>query len=207
MPTTSMHITPRTSFITGTLLGLAALLCLAGPARLHAQDRPTVSGPGSYVSVGGGISGYQADYGQRHLSGAMAYADTNLTWHYGIESELRYLRYNTDEDVTETNYFIGPRVSLDPYFRLGRFRPYAKLLVGAGKMTFPFHYATGTFFTLAPGGGVDVLLNDRVTVRVIDLEYQSWTSFNYGPMHPYGLSAGISFRLNGHLHPARTGRW
>jgi len=205
-----MTMTSRTSlapFVSRILLGLACLLGLAGPIRMHAQDRPTVSGPGGYVAVGGGASMFQADYGQRHLGGAMAFTDTNLTWRYGVESELRYLRYNTDEDVTETNYFIGPRVSLDPGFRLGRVRPYAKLLVGAGKMNFPFHYATGTFFTVAPGGGVDVILNDRVSVRVIDLEYQSWTSFNFGPMHPYGLSAGLSFRLNGRFRPARTGRW
>jgi hypothetical protein len=189
------------------LLATTFALGLTVPASLRAQDRPTVSGPGGYLTVGGGISTYQADYGQRRIAGAMAFSDSNLTWRYGMESELRYLRFHTDEDVTETNYFIGPRMSLDPGFRLGRFRPYAKLLVGAGKMTFPFRYATGTFFTVAPGGGLDVVLSDRVNLRLIDMEYQSWTSFNFGPMHPYGLSAGLSFRLNGHSRPARTGRW
>jgi hypothetical protein len=32
---------------------------------------------------------------------------------------------------------------------------------------------------------------------VIDVEYQHWTAFTYGGLSPYGLSAGLSFRLNG----------
>jgi hypothetical protein len=159
----------------------------------EAQNIATAKGPGSYLAVGGGVSAFQVDYGQRVLGGGVFFADLNPTWRIGLEAEARYLRFNSFEEVTETNYLVGPRVMLKP----GPFRPYVKFLVGAGKITLPFHYAQGTFLSYAPGAGADYLLNDRVTLRLIDVEYQVWPGFSsYGELHPYGVSAGISIRLN-----------
>jgi opacity protein-like surface antigen len=184
---------------------LIALQVLCNHAR--AQNIPTAIGPGSYVAVGGEVSAFQADYGQRVLGGGVLFVDVNPTWRIGFEGEARYLRFNTLEDVTESNYLVGPRVMLKP----GPFRPYVKFLVGAGKITLPFHYADGTFLSYAPGAGLDYLVNDRVTVRVIDFEYQFWPDFaSYGELRPYGVSAGISFRLNPVEHipkNARRARW
>jgi opacity protein-like surface antigen len=172
-----------------------------------AQNIPTAKGPGSYVAVGGELSAFQADYGQRVIYGGVLFADVNPTWRIGFEAEARYLRFNTFENVTETNYFAGPRVMLWP----GPLRPYVKFLVGAGKITLPVHYAEGTFLAYAPGAGVDYILNDRWTVRVIDLEYQVWPNFSsYGELHPYGISTGISFHLNPAEHipkSADRSRW
>jgi hypothetical protein len=155
--------------------------------------------------MGGELSAFQADYGQRVLGGGVVFADLNPTWRIGLEGEARYLRFHTSEDVTETNYLAGPRVILKP----GRLRPYVKFLIGAGKITLPFHYAQGTFLSYAPGAGADYLLNDRLTVRLIDIEYQVWPGFSsYGQLHPYGVSAGISFRLNPVEHtPTSADRW
>jgi hypothetical protein len=184
---------------------LIALQVLCNHAR--AQNIPTAIGPGSYVAVGGEISAFQVDYGQRVLGGGVLFADVNPTWRIGFEGEARYLRFNSFENVTESNYLVGPRVMLKP----GPWRPYVKFLVGAGKITLPFHYAEGTFLTYAPGAGMDYLVNDRVTVRVIDVEYQFWPDFSsYGELRPYGVSAGISFRLNPVEHipkNARRSRW
>jgi hypothetical protein len=184
---------------------LIALQVLCNHAR--AQNIPTAIGPGSYVAVGGEITAFQADYGQRVLGGGVLFVDVNPTWRIGFEGEARYLRFNNFEDVTESNYLVGPRVMLKP----GPFRPYVKFLVGAGKITLPFHYAEGTFLAYAPGAGLDYLVNDRVTVRVIDVEYQFWPDFaSYGELRPYGVSAGISFRLNPVEHipkNARRSRW
>lgn len=168
---------------------------LAGVAsrQLHAQALPTATGPGSYIAIGGGASVFQADYGDRDIGGLTAYADLNPTWRYGLEAEARFLRFRTSEQVTEMNYLVGPRVAL----RFGPLRPYVKFLVGDGKIDLPFHYAQGSFLTYAPGGGVEYMLGDRVAVRVLDVEYQIWPGFSYGELHPYGISAGISFRLNG----------
>ena len=86
--------------------------------------------------------------------------------------------------------------------------PNSRTISRAGKITLPFHYAEGTFLTYAPGAGMDYLVNDRLTVRVIDFEYQLWPDFSsYGELRPYGVSAGISFRLNPVDHtPKNAGR-
>ena len=158
----------------------------------HAQALATASGPGSYVSVGGGYSAYQADYGQRVRGGGFAFVDVHPTWRYGLEGEGRYLRMHTAEDVTQTTYLGGVHV----YLRPQAFRPYVKFLAGVGRLNFPFGLGTGNYLALAPGAGVDYLIGDRITVRAIDLEYQDWPQFTFGTLHPYGVSAGISIRLN-----------
>jgi hypothetical protein len=182
------------------LLGLS-FLCQVGDA----QNIATAKGPGSYTAVGGEVSVFQADYGQRILGGGLLFADVNPTWRYGIEAEARYLHFHTFEGVTETNYFVGPRVMLKP----GPIRPYVKFLVGAGRITLPLGYAQGTFFTYAPGGGVDYIVGDRLTVRIVDFEYQMWPGFSsYGELRPYGISSGISLRLNPVDHYPKNGdRW
>jgi hypothetical protein len=171
---------------------LATIASLAFGSRLHGQDMPPVKGPGSYVAVGGMISSFHNPYGERYLDGGAVYVDLNPTWRFGLEGEARTLRLNSNENVTMTSYFAGLRVAARP----GRFSPYGKFLVGAGKITLPFDYAKGTFFTYVPGGGIDFKLNDRVTVRALDVEYQLWQNFPYGALRPYGLSVGMSIRLN-----------
>ncbi len=153
----------------------------------------TASGPGSYVAVGVRGSAFQIDYGKRNLGGYVLYADVNPFWWGGVEAEARFLPAHTSENVTETTYLAGPRIVIRPVHHV---RPYAKFLAGAGTIVLPYHYATGTFLTLAAGGGADYMLTNRITVRLIDFEYQMWQGFPYGSLNPYGLSAGVSFRLN-----------
>lgn len=171
------------SAVTATVLGLSA----------QAQAVATATGPGSFVAVGGGISAFQAVYGNQNIAGGFLYADVNPHWRVGFEGEARFLRYHTFEDVTETNYLGGVRVML---LRPRRLQPYTKFLAGMGKITLPFGYAHGSFLTYAPGAGLDVALNSYVAVRVVDFEYQHWPQFTYGPLNPYGISTGISVRLN-----------
>ena len=144
------------------------------------------------MAVGGAFSAYRNPYGQRTLGGTAFYADVNPTWRYGVEAEMRSLNDNADEGVTLRNYFVGLRVAARP----GRISPYGKFMVGAGKITFPFQYAKGTFFAYAPGGGLDVRLNDFITVRTLDFEYQMWQDLPYGTFRPYGISTGITLRLS-----------
>jgi opacity protein-like surface antigen len=175
-----------------TVLGV--LFVAAACSRdLRAQALPAATGPGAYVSAGVGYSAYQVDYGQRVLGGGVAFVDVHPTWRYGIEGEARLLNKNTSEGVKESMYLAGPIV----YVRSKKLRPYAKFLAGAGKIDFPFGYAKGTYFAYAPGAGVDYVLGDRMSLRLIDVEYQSWPQFTFGNLHPYGVSAGIVIRLTG----------
>jgi hypothetical protein len=75
--------------------------------------------------------------------------------------------------------------------------PYAKILVGGGRFDFPFNYGTGNYFVVAPGAGVDLRLGHRIQLRLVDYEYQLWPGFTFGSIHPYGVSAGISYQILG----------
>lgn len=162
------------------------------------QSDPTASGPGANISVGGGVTAFQADYGKRWLGGYFAFVDVHPHWRYGLEGEYRTLRFHTDEDVKESMYVGGLHV----YLRPQRFRPYGKFLLGVGHIDYPFGYATGNYLALVPGGGIDYQINDWLSIRPVDFEYQMWQKFDFGPMHPYGFSTGINIRLNGiHRYP------
>lgn len=174
------------------LLLLISLWCVS-VLQTSAQAVATASGPGSYVAVGGGVAAFQSDYGKRGITGGFLYVDVNPHWRVGLEGEARFLRYHAFEDVNETNYLGGVRVLI---LRPRRLQPYAKFLAGIGRITLPFNYAHGSFLTYAPGAGLDVALNNRITFRAIDFEYQHWPQFTYGSLSPYGISAGLSVRLN-----------
>ncbi len=71
-----------------------------------------------------------------------------------------------------------------------------KLLVGNGNFYFPYNYAKGSYFVLAPGAGIDMQVgHSKFILRLIDVEYQDWPQFSFGPMHSYGVSTGISYRF------------
>lgn len=176
---------------------------MVGGAKAGAQAVAAASGPGEYVAVGGGVSGFETDYGHNRIAGGMVFVDVNPQWRVGFEGEARWLRWHSDEQVTESDYLGGVRVAL---WKPGTLQPYVKFLAGAGEINLPFGYAHGGFLTYAPGAGLDLALNDRVAVRVVDFEYQHWPKFTYGALSPYGLSAGISVRLNGASRYVRGAR-
>ena len=173
-----------------SLLSLAVLSILT-VAPSHGQAKPAGTGPGSIVTVGAMASGFKLDYGDRYLGGYGAYVDFNPTWRYGIEGEARLLRFNQEFNVHDSTYLVGPRVSFSPH----KINPYVKVLVGLGHFNFPFNYATGSYFVIAPGAGVDYRVSERFRVRVVDFEYQEWPQFTFGAIHPYGISSGISFSV------------
>jgi hypothetical protein len=157
----------------------------------HGQARYAATGPGSLVTLGATASDFQIDYGKRYLGGVGVYADFNPTWRVGIEGEARFLRYNQFADTHLSTYLVGPRISFGKH----RLNPYVKVLAGLGRFNFPYDDATGSYFVIAPGAGLDYRINQRVKLRLIDFEYQEWPQFSFGPIHPYGISAGISFSI------------
>jgi hypothetical protein len=179
-----------TSAMIRTLVGL--LLILGYGSGLHAQALFAAKGPGGYVAAGATLSTYESDYGQRRLGGGTLFVDANLYRRIGVEAEARYLRVHSDENISESNFLIGPKIST----HTRNLRPYAKLLIGRGHLNFPFNYAQGSYFVVAPGAGLDWRIGEgRLTIRVIDIEYQDWPLFTFGTLHPYGVSSGLSLRI------------
>jgi hypothetical protein len=175
------------------LCACVVLLALVPRHTALAQALPTASGPGAYLIVGGTFSDFQADYGQRTITGAGIYADANLIWRLGMEGEARRMDYPDGSGRRQSTLLAGARWS----FRAKGFVPYVKLLAGGGRFDFPYGYGTGDYFVVAPGAGVDLRLGQRVRLRLMDFEYQVWPGFTYGSIHPYGVSAGISYQILG----------
>ncbi len=170
---------------------LLTVFLLAGLKDGLAQALPTATAPGAYISVGGTYSMFQSDYGQRVLGGVGIFVDINPIRQVGLEAEGRWLRQNKLANTTESTYLIGPRAQI----RRGRFSPYIKTLVGLGHFNFPYNFARGSYFVIAPGGGVDFSINSDLKIRMIDVEYQEWPQFTFGTLHPYGVSFGFSYRI------------
>jgi len=173
-------------------LVLMPLVC-AHHAR--AQAVPTATSPGSFIAVGGTYAIYQTQYGKQVLGGVGVHLDLNFTLAIGLEGEVRWLRQGQVADTHQTTYLIGPR-----YQRVihnGPFKPYAKFLVGDGDFNFPYNYQKGEYLVIAPGAGLEFRVNESLSVRVIDFEYQRWPQFTYGPISPYGVSFGFTYRIFG----------
>jgi hypothetical protein len=70
-----------------------------------------------------------ADY----LVGLGAYADFHFSHWVQIEGEARWLRLNQQNNESEDQYLIGPKV---PILRLWRANVYGKAMIGVGKLRF-----------------------------------------------------------------------
>jgi hypothetical protein len=176
------------------LIPVAAALLL--PGSLFAQAKPALGGAIPPLSAGGYFSNFRSDYTPNRLSGAGVYVDWNLFGRMGVEGEARWLRFNQQLGCYEDNYLAGPRYSR----RYGKFVPYVKFMLGAGELEFPDEEGHGGYFAMAPGGGLDYRLNRKVTLRLVDYEYQFWPSAPGGglPTHgltPNGFSFGASYRI------------
>ena len=176
--------------MTGRIITFSVLMCFG--LMLRGQAVYTANGPGSFVSLGVTISGYESEYGDTLLGGGSVFLDANVYRRIGVEAEGRSSRLHSNDDLRESTYLVGPRFS-----GLGRtWQPYAKLLIGRGEFNFPFNYAHGSYLVAAPGLGLDWRLpNHRVIIRLVDFEYQDWPKFSYGSIHPYGAGAGLSVCL------------
>lgn len=135
---------------------------------------------------------FEAATSPNRIYGPGAYVDIHFSRWVQIEGEARWLRLNQFKPIYlpegngETTYLIGPRIPIGTFHRV---TPYGKFLVGLGSASF----INGNTFVLAYGGGVDVRLSHRFTLRAVDFEYQQWRVTP--TLYPYGGSVGISYRI------------
>jgi hypothetical protein len=173
---------------------LPLLVVLAGihPAAIQGQVAPSAFKSPLRLTVGGIGSIFDQGYFPVRQGGLGAFVDLTVFHGIGVEAEGRWQRFHEFEGISQDNYLIGPRVQLRHVWRA---RPYVKALGGFSNMNFGQGLGTGRFTTLAFGGGVDLHVTRRWSVRAIDGEYQYWPTFLTGHLTPYGLSAGISYRI------------
>ena len=179
------------------------LLC-AGTVTTQAQVAPAATRGRFSLTAGGMGSVFQPDYAgggvaqasPDRLYGIGAYVDVGFRRWLQLEAEGRWQRFNQFLEIHQDNYLIGPRVPIGTFF--GRVTPYGKVLFGVTHMNFEFGEATCRCSTIAYGGGADVKLNHRWSLRAVDFEYQqmpNWYQLQTSQLHPYGVSVGISYRV------------
>jgi hypothetical protein len=182
--------TPAPRFARVIFCIMAAPLLFAAARTASAQALATAEGGGRYIAVGAGGAFFNSNYGQRWVSGYSIYADINRDFRYGAEFRAQSLRFNQEQGIRETSYLLGPRMS----FPHKGWVPYARVLLGGGIFNAPYTYAEGSYFVVAPGGGVDYV-HGRFRYRIADIEYQAWPNFTFGELHPWGYNTGISIRV------------
>jgi hypothetical protein len=130
------------------------------------------------------------------LFGAGVYVDVKFRRWVQLEAEGHWLRFNQYGGISQDNYLIGPKV---PVFHFWRSSVYAKALGGGAKMNFGTLYGEpagkGSFTALAFGGGMDVKLTKRISIRAVDFEYQYYPLWGNSSLSPYGASVGIGYKL------------
>jgi hypothetical protein len=194
-------------------IGLSCFLIAAAAAAATAQVVPSATSHKISITVGAIASGFQPDYAgdwacggkscppsfffpvaegvNQPLFGPGAFVDVKFSRWVQIEGEARWLRFNRFEDTHEDNYLIGPRV---PVYHFWKATLYGKALAGFSRMDLGFGYH-GTFTATAFGGGMDIKLTRRISLRALDGEYQYWPSWGNSKITPYGASAGLSYRI------------
>jgi hypothetical protein len=166
--------------------------CILGLATWsHGQAVPTASRVGSIQAGIGGVVA-NPDYGQSNIEGLTFWGDFDFLYHYGVEGEIHYY-VRTPTDISEDTYLAGPRY----IYRYKKVDGYAKLMFGLGRFgtqsgSFA-NPATGSYFTYAPGFGVDVHVTRHINIRAIDFEVQKWPSFGAHGLSPLVGSAGVSY--------------
>ncbi len=168
---------------------------LAGWTTARAQAPEAAVGDWSALSVGGSVNASRLQYGQHWMIGGTAFVDANFTWRYGIEGETNWEVLRQVEHTRATTYLVGPRFQLSGLGENAQWRPYVKFMAGDGYFNFPYHYAWGNYFVMAPGGGLDYRVNSRIRLRVLDAEVQYWPTFTYGSMTNLSVSAGVRYRI------------
>jgi hypothetical protein len=171
---------------------LSIVMFGAGPASSLAQVAPSVIKSPITVTAGATFSAFNPDYVQNKLAGVGAFVDVTIFHGLGVEAEGRWQHIHETDDISQDNYLIGPRMQVLHFWRA---RPYVKALGGFSNMNFEYNIGTGRFTTLAFGGGVDIRVTRRWSVRAVDFEYQYWPNFLGSSLSPYGASAGVSYRI------------
>jgi len=133
------------------------------------------------------------------LYGVGTYVDVRLRRWVQFEAEGRWLRWHQFEGVNQDNYLIGPRL---PVYHFWKATVYGKALGGYSKMNFgtnlslsPYPLGTAKYTDLAFGGGVDLKLTRRLSLRAVDVEYHYWPSWNNSTLSPYGASVGLGYKI------------
>jgi len=176
------------------------VVALASPG--FSQVVSPVSENGFPISVGGGFSYWDVDWGVTKMEGGTLWADWQPSYlrGFGVEAEGRDI--SLDRGYAQNNFreaTAGGGV-IYAWDRYRDFRPYAKYLVSFGGINFDFYNPALSFYThdtrtvTAPGFGLEARAYKHLWARV-DYEYQFWPDL-FGTnkvLNPQGLTFGLMY--------------
>jgi hypothetical protein len=189
------------------VLFVLALFCVGAASSARAQVTYAAEEAKLPFTVGAGASYFSDDWGitNPHQFGINVWAD----WRFrlpsyfdglGVEFEGRDVNYGTPSGIAghRMDTLLGGPIY--QWRKHNRFRPYVKYLIGIGSLDYPApdlvdsHVNTTVF---APGGGSDIRVWRRVSVRA-EYEYQFW-HHPFGPsdLEPNGFSFGAVYDFGG----------
>lgn len=146
------------------------------------------------LSVGAGFSVFNTDWARSDMTGITALADATYHLHYGIELEGRTIQFNQFQNLREDTIAGGPRY----VFSAGKFRPFAKGLIGIGSIDFPDSslpsYKHDTFAIYEIGAGSDYKLTDKLALRA-QWDFQFWPGWAPHGLTPRGATIGLVWRF------------
>jgi hypothetical protein len=191
-----------------TLIAIASLACLLWlPSLGRAQALPTASGLGR-LQIGAGFSyaipdfwtqPYNSDpqYAFQSIGGVTGFGDYYITSHFGLEGDFHCLALITSLDRAELTYLVGPRITL-PY---GRFILYGKAMGGIRDLFIQeqqdnIGVPRGSNIGFSLGGGLDVQYNQKIVIRAIDYESQSWPGYGTNGISPSVFTFGVAYRFH-----------
>lgn len=174
------------------------VLLLSG-ATVYGQVADSATAGTIPISVAGNFSYFDAGYESTKAMGLGAQIDYMplLSGNLGVEGEGRWLTFGGSNSFSEYNYLGGVRYR---FYRSSKYQPFAKFLVGAGEINFPYGVGHGGYLAMAPGGGVDITLKEHWKFRA-EYELQYWPGglgipgIQTGAMHPNGVTAGFVYKL------------
>jgi opacity protein-like surface antigen len=177
-------------------LVLVAILLLGICSVAVAQDVPT-------AEIFGGYSFYRCanDSDSCDLQGWNAAVDLNFNknWaatvdvsgHYGWLDVPATANYDAYDDVKNISFLFGPKYT---FSKSERVRPYLHALFGLNHVNPEPQYTVENNFAMAYGGGIDVKVNDKISVRPVQLDYVGVRRFSVFENN-LRYSAGIVFKF------------
>lgn len=167
----------------------------------QAQVSPSVSGSRTILTVGGGFSDFNPDFGKNWVYGATVWSDWTILHGLGIEGEARTLPWNGVKFPPYPTQLRLDSIEGGPRYQFRRYRnfqPEVKVLFGLGSIDFPTHSAGpihhNTYGMAEVGGGVDYRLTRRISLRG-EYDYERWPNFASNGLTPDGFTVGASYRI------------
>ena len=140
--------------------------------------------------MGGGYVRANPDYSPATFTGWSVFADADLWKNVGLEAKFSHIAGPAADSISETTYEAGLRARV----AIGPIVPFLEFTGGLGSFTYSRSSQNGSYGILAGGGGLDLLLTRKFSVRG-EYNYQKWGSFPPRGLQPNLVTLGLAYRL------------